>query len=225
MQSFPDQESQVRSATPRPPREAMNNWNRRLHQFLGLYFLFFVWLFSFTGLLLNHSQWKFSEFWENRKQTAFDCTIDIPQEKVELDIARNIMKQLKIRGEIEWISSSMNTNKFDFRVSRPGQIIDIKTDLSEKKVSVKRIELNGWGIMRILHTFTGVRQDDNRNQRDWLLTKLWVFAMDATAIALILMVLSGYLMWFQKSEKLLSGIVLFVGLIICSLFCCCLRWF
>ena len=29
-------------------------WNRRVHFYLGLYLLFFTWLFAFTGLLLNH---------------------------------------------------------------------------------------------------------------------------------------------------------------------------
>jgi hypothetical protein len=32
-------------------------WNRRLHYYLGLYLLFFSWLFVFTGLLLNHPRW------------------------------------------------------------------------------------------------------------------------------------------------------------------------
>ena len=32
-------------------------WNRKLHYYLGLYFLFFLWLFSLTGLMLNHQQW------------------------------------------------------------------------------------------------------------------------------------------------------------------------
>lgn len=32
-------------------------WNRRTHFYLGLYFLFFAWLFVFTGLLLNHPRW------------------------------------------------------------------------------------------------------------------------------------------------------------------------
>ncbi len=34
---------------------ALRTWNRRLHYYFGLYFLFFTWLFALTGLLLNHS--------------------------------------------------------------------------------------------------------------------------------------------------------------------------
>ena len=35
-------------------------WNKKLHYYLGLYFLLFLWLFSFTGLLLNHPRWMLS---------------------------------------------------------------------------------------------------------------------------------------------------------------------
>ena len=49
---------------------ALRTWNRRLHYFLGLYFIFFVWLFALTGLLLNHGQWKVAEFWPNRKTST-----------------------------------------------------------------------------------------------------------------------------------------------------------
>ena len=39
---------------------ALESWNRRIHYYLGLYFLLFLWLFSFTGLLLNHPRWALS---------------------------------------------------------------------------------------------------------------------------------------------------------------------
>jgi hypothetical protein len=45
-------------------------WNRRLHYYLGLYLLFFSWLFAFTGLLLNHPRWQFAQFWPNRAQST-----------------------------------------------------------------------------------------------------------------------------------------------------------
>ena len=48
---------------PAPGRlaETAKLWNRKLHYYLGLVTLLFVWVFCFTGLLLNY-QWKFAEF-------------------------------------------------------------------------------------------------------------------------------------------------------------------
>ena len=38
----------------------LETWNRTFHFYLGLYFLFFLWLFSLSGLMLNHGQWRVS---------------------------------------------------------------------------------------------------------------------------------------------------------------------
>ena len=66
-------------------------WNRRLHFYIGLYLLFFLWLFAFTGLLLNHPGWTFAEFWPTRKQTAFERAITPPPVGPDLAQAENIL--------------------------------------------------------------------------------------------------------------------------------------
>ena len=47
--------------------KTLEAWNRRLHFYLGLYLLFFIWLFALTGLLLNHPKWSFADFWPMRR--------------------------------------------------------------------------------------------------------------------------------------------------------------
>jgi hypothetical protein len=205
--------------------EVFKRWNGRLHYFLGLYLLFFVWLYALSGLLLNHSLWKFAAFWDSRQQTTFDRDIVSPASKGVLAEARDVMEQLGIRGEIEWTVTQNDASRFDFRVSRPGHIYDIKTDLASKKASVQRIDLNGWGAVRLLHAFTGVRLNDPRNQRSWMLTLVWAYSMDAVAVGLILMVLSGLIMWYEaRPKRLWGGIVLMLGFLSCGLFCFGLRW-
>ena len=46
-------------------------WNRKLHFYAGLFLLFFMWLFAFSGLVLNHPTWSFAESWTNRKETNY----------------------------------------------------------------------------------------------------------------------------------------------------------
>jgi hypothetical protein len=204
--------------------ETARRWNRKLHYYLGLLTLLFVWLFSFTGLLLNH-QWKFAEFWDSRQQSTSELDIIAPAPGSDLDQARDILRQLALRGEIEWTATRGDANRFDFRVSRPGHICEVQTDLARNRATVKRIDLNVWGVMRILHSFTGVRMDDNRNGRDWFLTSVWALAMDAVAAALILMVLSSLYMWFElRTKRLWGALALSAGLLSCALFCVGLRW-
>ncbi len=224
MPSFIEQSALTQPA-PGVAGSTLRRWNRKLHYYLGLYLLFFVWLFSFSGLLLNHSQWKFAQFWEQRRQHSEDRDIIPPPAQPDLDQARDLMRQLAIRGEIEWTTTRKDPNRFDFRVSRPGVMYEVKADFARRKAAVQRIELNGWGILHILHTFTGVHLDDSRNGRDWVLTVAWAWAMDATAAGLVLMVLSSYFMWFELPHKRKIGAAaLLLGLLSCGLFCFGLRW-
>jgi hypothetical protein len=110
-------------------------------------------------------------------------------------------------------------------VSRPGHILEVKTNLTRQEgATIQRIDLNLWGVMHILHTFTGVRMDDSRNSRDWLLTSLWAWAMDGVAAGLILMVLSSLYMWYELPKKRVPGLIVVVaGLLSCGLFCFGLR--
>ena len=125
----------------------------------------------------------------------------------------------------KWTAAGNDPDRLEFRVSQPGRILDIRADLVRSKATVKRIDLNAWGVMRILHTFTGVRPDDARNRRDWVLTQAWAWTMDAVAAGLILMVLSGLIVWWGSSPRRRWGIVaLCLGSLGCGLFCVCLRW-
>lgn len=210
--------------TSRRLTDALEVWNRKAHYYLGLYLLFFVWLFAFTGLLLNHPGWTFADFWPTRKQSSFERQVQRPPAGSDLDRARNVLDQLGIAGEIEWTAARADSERLDFRASRPGRIFEIKSDFTKGLASVHRIEVNAWGVMRILHTFTGVRIGDARNQRDWFLTVLWAFAMDAVAVGLIMMVLGSYYIWWRLSRKRAWGVVaLSLGVSTCGLFAFGLR--
>ena len=70
---------------------------------------------------------------------------------------RDIVSQLGIRGEIEWTKKRSDPNHLDFRVSRPGHILEVAADLKQSRATVQQIDLNAWGVARLLHSFTGVR--------------------------------------------------------------------
>ena len=85
--------------------------------------------------------------------------------------------------------------------------------------------MNAWGVMHVLHTFTGVRAADTRNGRDWALTTVGALSMDAVAVGLMIMVFGSYVMWFRLKAKRRWGIVaLLLGLVSCSAFVTGLRW-
>lgn len=212
-------------ASERRAADVLTVWNRKLHYYIGLYLLLFLWLFSFTGLLLNHPKWTFAEFWANRRQSTFDQQIQPPPPGTDVLQAKDIMRQLDLHGELEWTKTRSDLRHLDFRVSRPGHIVEVKTDLERNRAAIQQIDLNAWGIMRILHTFTGVRMADPINQREWSLTILWALCMDAFALGLILMVLgSVYMWWIQPQKRRLGLVALGLGIFTCGFFVIGLRW-
>jgi hypothetical protein len=60
----------------------------------------FVWLFSFTGLLLNHPRWALSRI-PNEASPPFERTIESPTGDTALARATDVVRQLRLRGEIE----------------------------------------------------------------------------------------------------------------------------
>ncbi len=200
-------------------------WLDKLHYYSGLYLVLFLWLFSLTGLILNHPAWKFPQFWPSRTESTSERRIAPPRAGGDLEQARDIMRQLGVAGEIEWTETRPDADRFDFRVSRPGRMIQIKTDLRRRRASVHQIDVNGWGVAQMLHTFTGVRAADPRNSRDWMVTTLWALSMDALAAGLILMVFSSLYMWWRVKRKRMPGLVsLALGCLSCGIFVVGLRW-
>ena len=106
-----------------------------------------------------------------------------------------------------------------------GHYFFIKADLALNRVTLRHSTVNLWGVIKVLHVFSGVQLDDARQSRGWALTTVWAYSMDAVAAGLIFMVLSSLYMWWEPPQKRLLGAVLFgLGSLICGLFCIGLRW-
>jgi hypothetical protein len=194
-------------------------WNARIHYYLGLYFMFFIWLFAVTGLLLNHGMWGFADFQRSRVTTKSEHAVSLPKTGTQLGDARDLMRQLQVEGEVQWLGTTADAARFDFRVTRPGVQTEVKIDLGRATATVERTKVNTLAIARNLHAFTGVRANDSKNDRDWIVTKLWAYSMDAVAIGLIAMVATGLWIWLQTTSKRLPGLIaLGAGVVCCVWF-------
>jgi hypothetical protein len=202
----------------------MKSWSQKIHIYLGLYFLVFLWLFSASGLLLNH-HWSFAEFYPQRRESNSERAITPPVSTGDVDRARELMAQLGLEGELEWTTVRPNPALFEFRVSRPGHLVGVKADFAGGKAAIQEMQYNGWGIVRGLHTFNGVGVNAPRPGRDWSLTSLWTFAMDAVAAGIVALVLTSLVLaWLRRDQWLPSGIALALGCATCGLFVFGLAW-
>lgn len=187
-------------------------WNRKLHYYFGLYFLFFLWLFLLTGLLLNHGQWAMAMAANERHETKYEPTIQTPDGDTDLARARDLMRQLGLVGEINW-PPVQQPGQLIFNVNRPTEASQVRVDLERKRASIQHFDNSGIATFRIFHTFSGSRYVDT-SRREWIVTTVWVLAMDALAAGLIVMVFGSYYMWYQlKQRHTLGFIVLGAGVV------------
>jgi hypothetical protein len=213
-----DAEMELRGLAPQRP-ERFRTWNRKLHYYLGLYLLFFLWLFAVSGLLLNHPKWATGQFWNEREERVTERALRPLEATSDLGIAAELMRQFAIVGEISDIQRAPNGATFSFQVVKPGHVVRVAADMSAGRASVTEIVLNGWGVMDALHKFTGVRLDKPNEQRDWILTRLWSIAMDALSLGLMILVGSGVYLWWRLRGKRAAGLVaLTLGVASCGVF-------
>jgi hypothetical protein len=198
--------------------KAFETWNRKLHFYLGLYFLFFLWLFSLTGLMLNHGRWLISMAANERQETRYEQSIRTPAGTTDEERASDVMRQLDLKGEID-LPVTVPLGQLAFNVSRPSDASQVRVDLAQNRASIQHFDNSKWAAFRIFHTFSGSRFNQPSSQRDWMLTTIWALAMDALAAGLIVMVLGSYYMWYRlKAKRRLGFLVLAAGFVSCGVF-------
>jgi hypothetical protein len=185
-------------------------WSRKFHIHIGLFLLLFIWLFSLSGLLLNH-HWEFATFWEQREQKESVTALILPSRLDSASLIHAVVDELGISGEVTNVKYSADA--VDFRVTSPGKGEDLHVDLAKGTVIRKEYSLNIWGKIRTLHTFNGVDKRNIEKSANWFVTAIWKFAMDAVAMLLILLCVSSWVMWYKiRKDYRWSGAVLTVGL-------------
>lgn len=191
-------------ATRSLPLRWVRPWTRKLHFFVGLYFLLFTWLFSVSGLLLNHT-WRSlaAEFETSEGERA----VREPEATEDVAIARDLMLQLGISGEIQQTERSPTGDRFLLQVLRPDRLYRVTADFPAGRAKVEDRTTNAWGLLRGFHTFSGVSLTERDRVRDAAVTKVWSVSMDALAVGLVFLVFSGLYMWLPLTPKRRWGLI------------------
>jgi len=221
--------SSVGNQTLRPRSRSFANtlelWNRKLHYYIGLYLLFFLWLYALTGLLLNHSTWQFQQFWPDRRVAVEERLIRNPAPGSDLDQARELLRQFGIHGEISLPVGHPAPASLEVRSNRPGYNYVIIAELTQSRARLTTTHVNTWGVARALHEFLGAGPAGTGIQRNWPITSVWAFSMDAVALGLIVMVIGGYYLWWRLERKRAWGsVALVLGVLCCAALVLGFRW-
>ena len=196
-------------------------WNTKLHIYIGLFSLWFLWLFAVSGVILNHPLW----FNSPPTRSEFERSVELPAESGDLPTAKALMEQLGISGEV--IFMVPKKDHLTFRVYRPNRRRTVDVDLRTQRAVVRAAIPSRWSILGALHTSTGVRTiwNEPEPERDWGMTRIWSFSIDAVCVSVIFLVLSSLYMWYQlKQKRLLGSVVLGLSTLSCAFFIWGLSW-
>jgi hypothetical protein len=195
----------------------MNYWSRKFHIHLGLLLLFFVWLFSLSGLLLNHGhKWLFTSFWDERKEIITVVPVHGISYLDSSALLKTIMQQLNISGEVSRVT--LQSDSLDFRVSIPGHERDLHVNFKNGTCTQKELIFNVWGKIRTLHTFNGYNTDDPDRPPNWIITRIWQFAKDIIAIGFIILTFTSWVMWFKIRKRYKWGLLFLLSGFAISMF-------
>ena len=175
-------------------------WNRKIHIYLGLFLLLFIWLFGFSGLLLNH-HWAFANSWEKRKVMSYDKTIDISKERDKHILVHEIMGKLKLNGSIYNLRYSSDSTHLNFIAAKPAMRYEMKAGLNDGKILIKETQLDQWEVMRSLHKLRNPTQKEAGERYQPLLAFIWSLSIDMVSIGLIVICLGGWYLWLEASKK------------------------
>jgi len=124
-----------------------------------------------------------------------------------------------LKGELTGVRDLEKENQFRFEVNTPGEVVRVKVNSDTGETEIRRKTSGTYGMLNQLHIFNGMQRFDKEKETlTWFATTLWFIAMDALAVALILMVFFGFYMWIQ-TQKLAGGITsLLLGTLFAVLF-------
>jgi hypothetical protein len=200
-------------------KKSLIKWNRKIHIYLGLFLILFIWLFGISGLLLNH-HWEFANSWEKRKVNSYDKTIEISKEREKYMLVHEIMSKISLDGSVVNLRYSTDSLYLNFIATKPGMRYDIKANLNDGKILIEETEYDQWQILRSLHKLRNPTQKEQKERHQSTMAFIWTLSLDIVAVSLIIICLGGWYLLTQIPRKrfYLGLISLSGGFILCIYF-------
>ena len=191
--------SSVKSANkaPRPLNLRIHSAIRWLHTYISLVTLLVVLFFSITGLTLNHAEWSSGGVIQKDVTGTVDVKWLDTAAPDKLNIAEKLRQDHSLRGHVDEVRIDERECTVMFKA--PGYAADAFIDVKTGQYQMTIVEEGKLAVMNDLHK--------GRHSG-----KLWGVLIDASAILLTIISLSGLgLLFFLKRIRTGGLVVVAVG--------------
>ncbi len=176
-------------------KRKFTTWTRWLHIYLSMFSFGSLLFFALTGITLNHTSWI------EGQQKVEQVNGDLPLKWVSADSARlnelRVVEFLRDKYNIHALLSDFTTDDTECSISfkGPGYSADGFVDRATGHYKLTITKSGFIAVMNDLH-----------KGRDTSTT--WSLLIDVSAVMMILVSLTGFLMIFFLKKKRLSGLVI-----------------
>jgi hypothetical protein len=192
-------------------RGSILKWLKRVHAWLGLWGAVLGLLFGSTGILLNHrAEMKIKAVASVESSTQLEVpamAADNPEAfarwfgsvahggkvgKPKVMPARTVIwNDQPLQKPAEW----------QVAVAKPGFAVTASWSVGNRYAEIKRVEQNFWGLLTQLHMGKGLGAG-------------WILLADTLAGGLIVLALSGFLLWSRLHGPRLAALGLVCGAVL-----------
>ena len=189
-------------------------WTRDLHLYFGLFISPFILVFSISVLFLNHAKVG-TDKWtavETNQSVQVPPGIDAAQGAAGIILAKAILPQVHLDGEIGNTRFARTTRHFIFPVSKPGLEALVDVDVDAGSATISRRPTGVLEALAYLHKMPGPHNVNIRG--NWIGTRVWRVFADATIYLTLFISLSGLYLWYVlKAERIVGLVLLAAGAI------------
>jgi hypothetical protein len=187
-------------------------WLRRIHLWVGLWGAALGLVFGVTGLLMNHRavlKIPVEKMTQQQTQLALPDTAEPPFDSAE-GLAEWLRRELKIEGDagrvrteparpVAWGDRTLRQPaRWSVDFAGPGRQVRAEYWVGNRFVKVESLDATPLGLLMRLHTASGV-------------SAFWVLLADTIAGGMVLLSLTGVLLWSRLHPLRLSTLGLSLG--------------
>jgi hypothetical protein len=181
-----------------PPR--LQRWVRYLHLCAGLFVSPFVAVFAVSAILYNHPGRA-----SPAPTTSRQVPIRAPSGLTGLELARDLMRQTNVRGEVVYLNVQGGGSRLSFPVDRPTHKYWVRADLTAGTATVEERRATWAERLTFLHKYPGPHLLGLRG--NWVFTRVWAVLSDASVYLLLLASVTGIYLWLLVRSQRRAGLL------------------